>query len=74
MNVRDSPEPGHLAYLLNPSNAAAEGYLRSIIGEGDYGPLVMHVADILPSVNRALKNIVDVFVQQRGYQYRPEGQ
>jgi hypothetical protein len=53
------------------ADAAAHGYLRSIVGKDkSEGPLMMDIAKLLGSVNHALMGIVVTFIQTRGYGYR----
>lgn len=53
------------------ADAAAIGYLRSIVGKDkSEGPLMMDIAKLLGPVNHALMGIVATFIQKRGYGYR----
>lgn len=53
------------------ADAAATGYLRSIVGKDESQELLMmNVAELLSPVNHALMGIVETFVQRRGYAYR----
>ena len=52
------------------ADAAATGYLRSIVGKDQSEEITMNVADLLRSVNYALMGLVEAFIQKRGYAYR----
>ena len=53
------------------ADAAATGYLRSIVGKAESQELLMmDVAELLSPVNHALMSIVETFVQRHGYAYR----
>ena len=52
------------------ADAAATGYLRSVVGKNQSDEIMMTVADLLRSVNHALMGIVEAFIQRRGYAYR----
>lgn len=54
------------------ADAAALGYLRSIMGRENLDALLIQLVDLLKPVNRALMAIVEAYVQRRGYAYRGE--
>jgi hypothetical protein len=73
-------KPTELAYVSRGSSmkysrlyfadAAAEGYLLSQIEGKDAGELLNRLADITGDVNQAIMQIVDRFIQKRGYAYK----
>jgi len=54
------------------ADAAALGYLRSIVDGEDIERLIKRIADLLKPVNRSLMAIVNAYIQKRGFAYRPE--
>ncbi|MBN2438888.1 MAG: hypothetical protein JXL20_09855 [Deltaproteobacteria bacterium] len=56
------------------ADAAALGYLRSIMVQENLEAGITQIADLLQPVNRALMAIVKAFVQKRGYAFRFENE
>lgn len=54
------------------ADAAATGYLKSIVGKRQSEEVMMNVLELVRPVNLALKGIVESFIQRRGYAYRAE--
>ena len=54
------------------ADAAATGYLRSIVGKDQSQEIMANVAELLRPVNFALMGIVEAFIQRRGHAYRAE--
>jgi hypothetical protein len=52
------------------ADAAATGYLRSIVAEGQSHEIITNVAELRSPVNYAPMGIVGAFIQKRGYAYR----
>lgn len=55
------------------ADAAANGYLRSQVDNKDPRELLIRLADITAHLNQAIMQIVDRFIQKRGYAYRDPG-
>lgn len=54
------------------ADAAAIGYLRSIVGRGNIEALITKIGDMLDPVNFSLMAIVNSYIQKRGFAYRIE--
>jgi hypothetical protein len=52
------------------ADAAANGYLRSQVDKKDPRELLTRLADITAHLNQAIMQIVDRFIQKRGYAYK----
>ncbi len=52
------------------ADAAADGYLRSQVENKDASELMNRLADITGDLNQAIMQIVDRFIQKRGYAYK----
>ena len=54
------------------ADAAAEGYLHSLVGYEQSEELKMELGDIIDRVNNGLMMIVGSYIQRRGYSFRSE--
>ena len=54
------------------ADAAALGYLRSIVGQEKIEELIIKIGDLLDPVNHSLMAIVNAYIQKRGFAYRLE--
>lgn len=54
------------------ADAAAQGYLGSMMGQKNMGKLIIEIVDLLDPVNRSLMAIVTSYIQKRGFAYRLE--
>lgn len=54
------------------ADAAAIGYLRSIVGRENMDELLEKIAELTDPVNCALMAIVESYIQRRGFAYRVE--
>lgn len=53
-------------------DAAAQGYLNSRVGDEGVLPFFERTSKLLESLNIALSQIVERFIQHRGFAWRPE--
>jgi hypothetical protein len=56
------------------ADAAALGYLRSIVGGENMEELILEIGELLNPVNSSLMAIVNSFIQERGFAYRVESE
>ncbi len=56
------------------ADAAATGYVRSVVGPDDTGELMEELGDIVERINYGLMMIVGTFIQRRGYSFRVEAE
>ena len=56
------------------ADAAATGYLRSVVGSEDTTTLMEELAEIIDRINYGLMMIVGTFIQRRGYSFRQEAE
>lgn len=54
------------------ADAAATGYLRSIVRQKNIEELIIKIVDLLGPVNYSLMAIVNTYIQKRGFAYRLE--
>lgn len=54
------------------ADAAATGYLRSIVGRKNMEELIVKIGDMLSPINYSLMAIVNSYIQKRGFAYRLE--
>jgi hypothetical protein len=56
------------------ADAAATGYLRSVVGSENTDELTEHLGEVIDQINHGLMMIVGLFIQRRGYSFRPESE
>jgi hypothetical protein len=56
------------------ADAAATGYLSSVMGSETAGALTEEIAEVIVSINHGLMLIVGRFIQRRGYSFRREAE
>lgn len=52
------------------ADAAVQGYLRGIVGKENWDDFIQNSAELFGQLNTALMNVVDGFIQKRGFAYR----